>query len=139
MGYILLDTDAVIDQLKGFPATVALLQQLHAAGGELCVCLITIAEVYAGLDPRDRPRAQQFLDACSYLATSPAIARQAGEWRYQYRRHGIAISLTDALIAATAHAHQARLVTGNIRHYPMPGLSLVSLPRPGRSSSSDRA
>ena len=49
MDLYLLDTDAVIDQLKGFPQTVQLLQTLHQSGAELCVCDVTIAEVYAGL------------------------------------------------------------------------------------------
>ncbi len=130
-GY-LLDTDAVIDQLRGFQPTVQLLQQLYATGGELCVCDVTIAEVYAGLDPRDRPRAEQFLDVCTYLGMSPAIAQQAGEWRYQYRRRGITLSLTDAMIAATALAHRAKVVTGNVKHYPMSGVSIVALPRQGK-------
>src|SRR4051794_38876566 len=106
MGAFLLDTDAVIDQLKGYPETVQLLQALYAAGGELCLCDVTIAEVYAGLNPQDRPQAEQFLSACTFLTSSPAIAQQAGEWRYKYRRQGVTLSITDALIAATAHAHQ---------------------------------
>ncbi len=130
MDVFLLDADAVIDQLKGFPQTVRLLAELYEAGGELCVCDVTIAEVYAGLDPEDKPQAEQFLSACSFLASSPAIARQAGEWRYQYRRQGITISVTDALMAATAQAHQATLVTGNLRDYPMPEVKTVALPRP---------
>jgi tRNA(fMet)-specific endonuclease VapC len=134
MDYHLLDTDAVIDQLKGFQATVSLLTQLDQAGGELCVCDVVIAEVYAGLDPRDKPRAQQFLSACTFLPTSADSARQAGEWRYQYARRGITIALADALIAATAHTHRAKLVTGNTGHYPMTGLSLVDLPGRGRST-----
>jgi predicted nucleic acid-binding protein len=37
---------------------------------------------------------------------------------FQYRgRHGVGIP--DALIAATARAHGARLVTRNLRHFPM--------------------
>jgi predicted nucleic acid-binding protein len=129
MDTFLLDADAVIDQLKGFAQTVQLLESLHDAGGELCVCDVTIAEVYAGLDPHERARAEQFLSACSFLGSSPAIARQAGEWRYQYRRRGITVGLTDALIAATAHGHRARLVTGNIDQYPMPEVETVALPR----------
>ena len=129
MDLYLLNTDAVIDQLKGFPQTVQLLQTLHQSGAELCVCDVTIAEVYAGLHPQDHPQAEQFVSVCSFLASSPAIARQAGEWRYRYRRQGVSVSLTDALIAATAHGHQARLVTGNINHYPMPELDTVALSR----------
>lgn len=121
--------DAVIDQLKGFPHTIQLLQELHEGGGELSVCDVTIAEVYAGLNLQDRPRAERFLSACAFLASSASIAQQAGEWRYHYRRQGLTISLTDALIAATAHGHQAKLVTGNISHHPMPEISAIVLPR----------
>jgi hypothetical protein len=60
MDLYLLAADAVIDRLKGFPQTVNLLQQHHQSGGELWVCDVTIAEVYAGLHPQDRRRAEQF-------------------------------------------------------------------------------
>jgi predicted nucleic acid-binding protein len=134
MDFFLLDADAVIDQLKGFPETVRLLERLYEAGGELCVCDVTIAEIYAGLDPQDRARAEQLLEACSFLVSSAAIAQQAGEWRYQYRRQGITISLTDALIAATAYSHGAQVVTGNVDDYPMPEVSTIALPRRRRQS-----
>jgi len=127
--FFLLDADAIIDQLKGFQETVQLLAQIYGAGGELCVCEVTVAEVYAGLDPQDRAQAEQFLEACTFLVSSTGIARQAGEWRYQYRRQGVTISLTDALVAATAVMHDAHLVTGNAAHYPMPEINIVALPR----------
>jgi hypothetical protein len=55
MARFLLDTDAVIDQLKGFADTVALLRTLHEAGEDLCVC----AEV------RGHGAAPRFPAACS--------------------------------------------------------------------------
>jgi predicted nucleic acid-binding protein len=134
MARFLLDTDAVIDYLKGFPGTVSLIRELHQAGGSLCVCAVVIAEVYAGLLPKDRGPARRFLSACSFLPTSAEAAREAGEWRYHHARRGTTISITDALIGATAHAHDARVVTGNRGDYPMPEIAIVALPRPGSSS-----
>jgi tRNA(fMet)-specific endonuclease VapC len=131
MERLLLDTDAIIDYLKGFPATVSLLQQRHQSGDSLCVSDVVIAEVYAGLRPNDRPQAETFLNACTFLPTSADAAKQAGEWRYGYARRGITIAITDTRVAATAYSNRAKLVTGNTADYPMPEVSLVPLPRPG--------
>jgi predicted nucleic acid-binding protein len=44
------------------------------------------------------------------------------------------LSTTDCLIAAIAVEHQAQLVTGNRRDFPMPEITVVPLPRPGGST-----
>ncbi len=129
MARYLLDTDAIIDYLTGVQASVNLIQNLHQQGDLLCVCDVVIAEIYAGLRPQDRGKAQPLLNAFYFLATGPGAARQAGEWRYAYARQGVAISTTDVLIAATAQAHGATLVTGNIEDYRMKEMSILPLPR----------
>lgn len=133
MARYLLDTDAVIDYLSGVPTSVSLIQDLHAGGDLLCVCDVVIAEVYAGLHPPDRERAEKLLNGCFFLSSTFGSARQAGEWRYAYARRGVNLSTTDTLIAATATAHQAALVTGNRDHYPMPEVPLLPLARRRRA------
>lgn len=54
-----------------------------------------------------------------FLASTAAIAQQAGDWRYDFARRGVQLTTTDCLIAATAHAHHATVVTGNAKDYPM--------------------
>ncbi len=125
----LLDTDAVIDYYKGFPSTVELIRRLYRQGATLCVCDVVVAEVYAGLAPAERARSQELLGALSFLPMSLQIARQAGIWRYEAARCGQSLATTDCLIAATAHAHNAVVVTGNTSHYPMPEVTVVPLPR----------
>ena len=127
--YYLLDSDAVIDYLGGIPATVQLLGQLDARGDVLCLCDIVVGEVFAGLLPKDRPAAQPWLPTLAYLPTTAEMAQQAGAWKYDFARRGITLALTDCLIAATAHGHQATLITGNVRDFPMPELSILRLPR----------
>ncbi len=132
MTLYLLDADAVIDYLGGIPATVRLLQQLDAAGDVLCTSAVVVGEVYAGLLPAHRAAAQAWLPTLAYLSTTVEMAQQAGEWKYAYARRGIPLSLTDCLIAATAHGYQARVVTGNVKDFPMPEIVVLPLPRPGR-------
>ncbi len=132
MARYLLDTDAIIDYLAGFQPSVALIQEIHSRGDLLCVSDVVLAEVYSGLLPRDRDKAGKLLGACPFLSTGPEAARRAGEWRYEYARKGVTLSTTDALMAATAHAHDAAIITGNVGDYPMREVSVLSLPRPGR-------
>jgi len=129
MARYLLDTDAIIDYLTGVQTTVNFIRNLHQQGDLLCVCDVVIAEVYAGLRPQDRGKAQPLMNAFYFLQTGPEAAQQAGEWRYDYARRGVAISTTDVLIAATAQAHGATLVSGNIEDYPMKEVSVLPLPR----------
>ncbi|MBI2912277.1 MAG: PIN domain-containing protein [Chloroflexi bacterium] len=133
MARYLLDSDAVIDYLKSVPASVALLQDLDARGEFLCLCSVVVAEVWSGLRPDLREATGRRLRLLEFLATGPEEAAQAGQWRYDYARQGVTLATTDALIAATAHAHGATVVTGNVRHYPMDEVRVLALPRAGGS------
>ncbi len=125
----LLDTDAVVDFLRGMPESVALVRDVAGRGGRLCVCDIVVAEVHSGLAVADTEAADTLLAACEFLPTGPSAARQAGRWRYEYARRGSALGVADALIAAAAHACGATLITGNRRHYPMAEVGILPLPR----------
>jgi len=129
MAYYLLDTDAIIDYLTGASSSVSLIQDLQNRGELLCVSDVVIAEVYAGLKPQDRDKAQKLLTACFFLPTTSEAAQRAGEWRYDCARRGITLSTTDVLVAATAYVHKATLVTGNTDDYPMDEVDLLPLPR----------
>jgi predicted nucleic acid-binding protein len=80
------------------------------------------------------------LQIFAFLETTESAAKQAGVWRYAYARQGRQIAITDALIAATAYLNQATIVTGNIRDYPMPEVSLLpSAPNRRRRASLDHS
>lgn len=125
-----LDSDCVIDCLGGVPLATQLILQLFAQDEVVCTTAVVVAEVVTGLLPADRAYAREFLSALVYLPTDHDAAEQAGAWRYAYARRGIALATADLLIAATAHAHGAAVVTGNLRHFPMPEVQVLPLPRP---------
>ena len=129
MTRFLFDADSIIDFLYGVPTTVALLQQLEAQGHQLCTCDVVVAEVSAGLLPQHRAAGERLLAAFEYQPTPRLAAQQAGEWRAAYRSRGVQLATTDCLIAAVAHAHDAQLVTANLRDFPMPEVTLLPLPR----------
>ncbi len=104
-------------------------------GDTVCLCDVVLAEVYSGVRPEHRQRVAGVLDSLPYLATSAEAARQAGVWRYEFARAGVQLATSDVLVAATAHAHGARLLTGNASHYPMKDVSVLALPRPRRGAT----
>jgi predicted nucleic acid-binding protein len=116
MSRLLLDTCVLIDHLRAQPPAVAYIRGLPA---EPLLSAVTIAEIYAGVrNPAEARRVEALVDAFLVLAVDAEIARRGGSFRRQFARsHGT--GLLDALIAATAEAHGARLVTCNARHFPM--------------------
>ena len=132
----LLDTDAIVDFLKGIESAIALIRQLSEDGHQLYTCDVVVCEVHSGLSsPEQRARAQQLLRAIDYLPTSRQAAEQVGDWRGRHEAQGQQIAATDSLIAAVARAHNAQVVTGNVRDYPMPEITVLPLPRAQGSSS----
>ena len=125
----LLDADAVIDFLNGTPSTAELIDELYLRNEIFCTCDVVIAEVYSGLVPSERKDGQILLESLLYLTGTPGAARQAGLWRYEFRRRGRQLTTTDCLVAAISHGHGATLVTGNTRHFPMPEITVLPLPR----------
>jgi predicted nucleic acid-binding protein len=116
MAELLIDTDVLIDYLRAEPESVAYLEKLPLP---LSVSAVTVAELYAGVrDGRERLALDQFVRSFKIVALDEEIAVRAGILRRDYgRSHGT--GLADAIIAATAEAQQASLVTLNSKHIPM--------------------
>lgn len=128
----LIDSDGVIDYLKGFQPTVEFIQRLSRRGDIPCTCDMVMGEVYGGVYPQDEAVADALFSVFEYLPTSPGAAKQAGRWKYAYARQGQTLKITDCVIAAVAYEHDAQLVTRNVRDFPMPEITLAPLPQPPR-------
>jgi tRNA(fMet)-specific endonuclease VapC len=110
MSKALLDTDVLIDHMRGY-------RRLRTAG--LAVSVVTRAELYAGSE-REEPAVEALLAKLKEFQVNAAIARRAG--RIQ-RTTGL--KMADALIAATALEHDLHVMTRNRRHFErVPGLTL---------------
>jgi predicted nucleic acid-binding protein len=113
---VLIDTDVLIDYLRGQPQAVSYLEDEEAT---LHVSAITLGELYAGVrEGRERSALESFITAFLILSVEPETAIQGGLLCRDYRKsHGV--GLADALVAATAMQHELELVTLNQKHYPM--------------------
>ncbi len=113
---LLLDTDVLIEYLRGRKAAV---DWLEARTEDLLVSTVTVAELFSGVrDDREEQALERFLGAFEVVPVDLSIARLGGLLR---REHGpgSGTGLADALIAASVLRHEATLATFNRRHYPM--------------------
>lgn len=119
----LLDTDVVVEYLRGREAAVDYIEGLD---GELLLSVVTVGELYAGLRGETEQQAlERFFDAFELVPLDAATARLAGSLRRAWgASHGT--GLADAFIAATARLREAELVTFNRKHFPM--LERISVP-----------
>lgn len=127
MARYLLDTNVLISYSKQREPAYSWILARTRSVDELGICDIVVTEFFAGLPPRDRPTWEQLFGDMHFWETSFAAARLAGLYRYRYARQGQTIAASDALIAAVSVCVQATIVTGNVRHYPMPDVDLMTL------------
>jgi predicted nucleic acid-binding protein len=113
---ILLDTDVLVDFLRGHNKAVVL---VNAYSYRIILSSIVIAELYAGIKGEDEQVAlDRFVSLFRVIPVNTEIAKAGGFYKRQFNRsHGI--GLADAIIAASVEAKNAELKTLNTRHYPM--------------------
>ena len=128
---VLLDSDVIIEILRGRAWAVDAATELRSAGARSYYCAISLAEVYAGVRPGEEAVTEAFFSARGDIPIDAAIGRRAGSYLARFSRsHGVEIA--DALIAAVAASARLPLWTLNRRHYPMPDVTFFEPPRRGR-------
>ena len=59
------------------------------------------------------------LEQVDWITVDVALADRAGELGRKYRQSHQGIEIVDLLVAAAAERYGARLLTRNVRHFPM--------------------
>jgi predicted nucleic acid-binding protein len=113
---LLVDTDVMIDYLRGHRSAVAYVRR-HAE--HIVLSSIVVAELYSGVKgDRERAVLDDLVSVFRVAPVTAGIAKAAGLLRCEYgNSHGV--GLADAILAATAQAEGAELKTLNAKHYPM--------------------
>jgi predicted nucleic acid-binding protein len=121
MSKFLLDSDILIWHLRGRGEFTGLLRDLEKFGVPGCSAL-SILEVRLGVKRGEEEKTNLFLGSLKVFDVNREIANQAGGLIRGYKGKGITFDLVDAVIAATCLRNDMILVTGNQKHYPIPGL-----------------
>ncbi len=125
MARFLIDTDVLIDHLRGYPQAKLYLGEKHKEGDTLYCSVITRAELFSGLRPGEEDKVRAVLNNLEEVPIDHVIAEKAGNYRREFgKSHNLL--LPDALIAAVAKVKDAALVTLNIKHFPMEDISILA-------------
>lgn len=115
-----LDTDIVIEVLRGNQRVVARMDQL-GPGTQISITGLTIYELYKGVavmqDEDRREEVEQFISSAETLDLDLKAEKKAGEIYANLRSNGELISDADILIAAIVIANDSILVTNNTKHF----------------------
>lgn len=115
----LLDTTFVIDHLRGDPIAIERLAAIVDNGDEPFVCDIVACEAWTGAHEDSDPDLVGLLRFVEFIQAGPAQAWRAGRWRADALRGGRTLSAADALIAASAEAIDAAVLTRNVRDFAL--------------------
>lgn len=118
----LVDTNILIDYLRGAPQAAAFFRQARRRG-KLWVSVISVAELYLGQgtkQAREAAKVKRLLRLFRIAHLDGSAAAQGGAIARDYN-----LDFRDALIAATALSKGLLLITRNIKHFsPIPKLAV---------------
>jgi predicted nucleic acid-binding protein len=114
---IVVDTDVLIDALRGREPARSLVAEAIAAG-RLATTTITVFELRSGADTsRTRAAIDRLLAPLEVLAFDEAAATRAGDIRRALEAEGTPIGMADYLIAGICLSRSAALLTRNRSHF----------------------
>jgi tRNA(fMet)-specific endonuclease VapC len=128
---LFLDSDVCINVIRRRPAAIAWFARQDSS--RLALPAVVVAELYFGANkprttPDDRAALDLFLGPLPVIPFDERAAEHYGFIRNYLEMRGEIIGPNDLLIAATALAHRATLVTGNKREFlRVPGLRVKSI------------
>jgi len=113
---ILVDTDVLVDFLRGHEKAVAFISEFSS---RIILSAIVVAELYAGVKGNaELTVLENFISLFRVVPLTAEMAKIGGLYKRDFgKSHGV--GLADAILAATADAEKVELKTLNVKHYPM--------------------
>lgn len=116
---VLVDSSVLIDHLRGDPRALDVLLLAAREGDELWSVTVVRTEILAGMRAGEEDATHLLLAQLRWLDVDASLADAAGELGRQYLRSHPGVDTVDYLLAAAAQRLEARLLTQNVRHFPM--------------------
>jgi predicted nucleic acid-binding protein len=115
---VLVDTSILIDVLRGERAAADVLRDAREEG-PLQASEVTRLEVLAGMRAKEEKATRALFGAFTWHPVDERVSEAAGELGREWLPRNRGIDSADLAIAATALELDARLLTRNIKHFPM--------------------
>lgn len=112
------DTSVLVDYLRGLPAAAEVLERERALA-PLHASEITRLELLAGMRHAEEAGTRSLLSTVTWHPVDEEVAEEAGALGRRWLPSHRGIDTADLAIAATVLRCKARLLTCNVRHFPM--------------------
>ncbi len=116
---LLVDTSVLIDHLRGDERAIDRLRTAVEHGDELWSVSVVRTEILAGSRQSEQVQIGRLLDQLRWLDVTTELADAAGRLAATYLRSHQGADTVDYLVAAAAQHIDARVLTQNVRHFPM--------------------
>lgn len=116
---ILVDSDVLIEHLRGEAAARDWLLDARQSSGPLAISVVSLTEIAGGMRSPERREVMRLLGSMHRFEVTEQVAWRAAALMREYHRSHSAIGLGDYLIAATALTEGLEIATLKVRHYPM--------------------
>lgn len=126
MNKCLIDTDVIIQWLRGIQDVQEKIEGLVGNGVVLMWTPIQIAEIFAGMRKGEEEVISNLFLILDSLFINEDIGKKAGEYLNKYSKSH-SLEIADALTAATAFHLKLPLWTLNSKHFPMKDINLFKI------------
>ena len=120
----LIDSDILIDHLRKEKNALHFLGREIENDSLLFVSVISRVEIYAGMRKGEEDIVKSLFVMLAPVDVDAMIADRAGAYLRKFGKSH-ALNIGDSLIAATAREMELRLVTRNVKHYPMQDIEIL--------------
>ena len=116
---LIVDSDVLIDVLRRRADARDLVANARRRDDELWSVAPVRTEIVCGQLPGEELATRQLLNVIAWLDVDVELADRAGELGRPYARSHPGIDAVDLLLAAATERLGGRLLTRNVRHFPM--------------------
>lgn len=120
----LLDTNTVLEAFWGVEP-VASTVKTWIREGKIAISAISVAEILSRATAKEKEKLNLLTSRFRPLAVDHITAEIAGNYRQKFLRKKKKVFLLDCLVAATAKLYNLKIVTRNIKDYPMKDIEII--------------
>jgi predicted nucleic acid-binding protein len=121
---LLVDSDVLIDHLRKERKALDFLAAEIEEGSLLFISVISRTEILAGMKSGEEDAVKSLFELMKPVDIDVTIADKAGEYLRKFSKSH-ALNIGDAVIAATSHEMTLKLITKNVKHYPMKDIEIA--------------
>lgn len=119
----ILDTNIILESFWGREPVSSRVKSWIEAG-QIAVSTVSIGEIVSKASQSEKEKLRLLVSKFGALPVDQVVAEIAGNYRHQFSRKQKKAYLLDCFIAATAKLYNLKLVTRNIKDYPMEDIEI---------------